>query len=73
MAYGAFEGLPRRTALDKILGDKTFNITINPKYDGYQRGLASMVYKSIDKKSASLAEKMLPVAVLKVRLFLTNN
>ena len=31
--------------------DKAFNIAKNPKYDGYQRGLASMVYKFFDKKS----------------------
>ena len=35
----------------KILRDKAFNIAKNPKYDGYQRGLASMVYKFFDKKS----------------------
>ena len=31
-----------------------FKIASNPKYDGYQRGLASMVYKYFDKKSAAL-------------------
>ena len=36
---------------DKVLRDKAFNIAKNPKYDGYQRGLASMVYKFFDKKS----------------------
>ena len=35
----------------KVLRDKAFNIAKNPKYDGYQRGLASMVYKFFDKKS----------------------
>ena len=52
MAYGDFKDLARRTASDKVLRDKAFNIAKNPKYDGYQRGLASMVYK-FDKKSAS--------------------
>ena len=51
MAYGDFKDLPRRTASDKILRDKAFNIAKNPKYDGYQRGLASIVYKFFDKKS----------------------
>ena len=37
--------------LIKFLRDKAFNIAKNPKYDGYQRGLASMVYKCFDKKS----------------------
>ena len=52
MAYGDFKDLARRTASDKILRDKAFNISKNPKYDGYQRGLASMVYNFFDKKSA---------------------
>ena len=51
MAYGDFKDLKRRTASDKILRDKAFNIAKNPKYDGYQRGIASMVYKFFDKKS----------------------
>ena len=57
MAYGDFKDLKRRAASDKILRDKAFNIAKNPKYDGYQRGLASMVYKFFDKKSASLPDK----------------
>ena len=51
MAYGGFKDLAKRTASDKVLRDKAFNIAKNPKYDGYQRGLASMVYKFFDKKS----------------------
>ena len=51
MAYGDFKDLKRRTASDKVLRDKAFNIGKNPKYDEYQRGLASMVYKFFDKKS----------------------
>ena len=51
MAYGDFKDLKRRTFSDKVLRDKAFNIAKNPKYDGYQRGLASMVYKCFDKKS----------------------
>ena len=49
--YGDFKDLARRTASNKILRDKAFNIAKNPKYDGYQRGLASLVYKFFDKKS----------------------
>ena len=52
MAYGDFKDLKRRTFSDKVLRDKAFNIAKNPKYDGHQRGLASMVYKFFDKKSA---------------------
>ena len=51
MADGDFKNLARRTASDKVLRDKAFNIAKNPKYDGYQRGLASIVYKFFDKKS----------------------
>ena len=57
MAYGDFKDLSRRTASDKILRDKAFNIAKNPQYDGYQRGLTSMVYKFFDKKSTSLTDK----------------
>ena len=59
MAYGDFKDLKRRTASDKILRDKAFNIAKNPKYDRYYRGLASMVYKFFDKKStgSSMANK----------------
>ena len=52
MAYEDFKDLARRTTSDKVLRDKAFNIAKNPKYDGYQRGFASMVYKFFDKKSA---------------------
>ena len=57
MAYGDFNDLARRIAFDKVLKDKAFNIAKNPKYDGYQKGLASMVYKCFNKKSASLSDK----------------
>ena len=45
MAYEDFKDLARRTTSDKVLRNKTFNIARNLKYDGYQRALASMVYK----------------------------
>ena len=51
MAYGDFKELKKRIAADKVLRDKAFNIAKNPKYNGYQRGLASMVYKFFDKKT----------------------
>ena len=51
MACGDFKDLKRRTASDKILRDKTFNIAKNPKYDEHQRGLASMVFISFLIKS----------------------
>ena len=53
MAYGDFKDLNRRTTTDKVfkvLRDKAFNIAKNSKYDGFQRGLASMVYNFFNKK-----------------------
>ena len=51
MAYGRSKDLVKGTQSDKVLKDKAFKIASNPSYDGYQRGLASMVYKFFDKKS----------------------
>ena len=52
MAYQDFKDLKRRTQSDKVLKVKAFAIASNPKYDGYQKGLAStMIYKFFDKKS----------------------
>ena len=52
MAYGKSKDLAKRTQSDKVLRDKAFKIASDPKYDDYQRGLASMVYKFFDKKSS---------------------
>ena len=57
MAYGDFENLTRRTASDNILCHKAFDIAKNLKYDGYQRGLASMVYRYFNKKASGGAIK----------------
>ena len=43
MVYGKSKDLTKRTQSDKVLRDKAFKIASDPKYDGYQRGLASMV------------------------------
>ena len=51
MAYGKSKDLIKRTQADKVLKDNAFKIASNPKYNGYQRGLASTVYKFFDKKS----------------------
>ena len=51
MAYGGFKDSAKRTIADKVLWDKAFKIASNQKYNGYQRGLASMVYKFFVKKS----------------------
>ena len=52
-AYADHKDLINRTEADKVLRDKAYDIASNPKCDGYQRGLASMVYKFFDKKSAA--------------------
>ena len=51
MAYGKRKDLVRRTQSDKVLRDQAFTIESDPKYDGCQRGLASMLYKFFDKKT----------------------
>ena len=56
-AYSDSKDLTKRAIADKILKNKAFNIAKDPKYGGYQRGLASMVYKFFDKKSSSLMDK----------------
>ena len=59
MTYGDFKDLAKRTASDKVLRNKAFHIAKNPKYDGCQRGLASIVYKCFDKKSKGSGVAML--------------
>ena len=58
-AYADHKDLINRTEADKFLRDKAYDIASNPKYDGYQRGLASMVYKFFDKKSTGSGFKKL--------------
>ena len=57
MAYGDINDLKRRTASDKVLKDKAFNMAKNPKDDGCQKGLASMAYKFLDKKPEGSGEE----------------
>ena len=57
MPYGDFKDLARRTASEKILRHKAFSIAKNPKYDGYQRGLAPTIYKFFNKKNSEGAVK----------------
>ena len=56
-AYSDGKDLTKRTVADKILKNRAFNIAKDLKYDGYQRGLASMVFKFFDKKSAGSGAK----------------
>ena len=81
MAYGNFKGLPRKTAYDKVLSDKGFNIVKNPKYNLYQCGLVSMIYNCFDKRSLAGAvtharsEKFATQGkfTIKMKLSQTNN
>ena len=54
MAFWDFKEFLRRTASHKVLHDKALSIAKNPKYDGYQLELASIVYKFVDKKHLAL-------------------
>ena len=51
MAYNKFKDLEKRTQSDIVLKKNAFKITSNPKYNSYERGLASMVYKFFDIKT----------------------
>ena len=59
-AYNDFKDIKNRTAADKILRDKAYEIAKYPKYYGSQRGLASMAYKCFDKKTAGSGVKSIP-------------
>ena len=58
-AYADHKDLINRTKSDKVLRDKAYDIASNSEYDGYQKGLASMVYKFFDKKSLGSGVKKL--------------
>ena len=60
VAYSGSKDLTKRTVADKILKTKAFDIAKDPKYDGYQRGLASMVYKNFDSKVSGSGAKLIP-------------
>ena len=53
MTYGDFKDFKKRTIADKVLRDKAFKIASDQKYDGCQKGLASMVHKFFNKKTSS--------------------
>ena len=59
MVYQDFKDLAKGTASDKILRDKALKIAKNLKCNGYQRGLAFMVYNFFDKKSSDTSVAML--------------
>ena len=64
MTHCKYNDLAKRTESGKVLRDKAFKIASNPKYDGYERGLASMVYKFFDKKSKGSGIKFISINYL---------
>ena len=70
MVYGDFKHLNRRAFADKALCNKAFNIAKDPKHDGYQRALASVVYKFFDNKNTSKKKLAQPIIRKLNRLYL---
>ena len=62
--YSDSKDLTKRTIADKILRNRAFNIAKDPKYDGYQRGLASMVYTFFDKLPQEVVQSKLILNLL---------
>lgn len=67
MVHDGCKDLPRREASDKVLHNKPFPIASNPELDGYQRGLASIVYKNLTKNLKTV------LLIQKQETFLRNN
>ena len=59
-AYSDSKDLTKRTIVDKNLKNRAFDIPKDPKYDGYQRGLASMVYKFFESNVSGSGAKLMP-------------
>ena len=68
MAYGDFKNITRRTASEKILHDKAFSIAKNPKCDGYQRELPSMIYTFSIKCSLCFQINLVLLVLLKMKI-----
>ena len=73
IAYGKSKDLTKRIQSDKVLRDKAFKIASDPKYDVYQRGLASMVYKFFDKKTLLLLGQITKLQMYLVGRLLENS
>ena len=69
MAYGKSKDFAKRTQSGKVLRDKAFKIAGYPKYDGYQRGLAAMVYTFLIR---NLVEVVLPHQIINLRMNFIN-
>ena len=73
MAYGDLKDLAKRTVSDKILRYKAFNIAKNPKFDGYQHGLTSVVYNFFDKTTSGGAATLAWSETLQSETLATRN
>ena len=71
-AYDEFKDFAKRTQSDNILRDKTFAIASNTKYDGYQKGLASMAYRFFDKNLLEVVLKMKFYKINNLQMHLTD-
>ena len=71
MAYGDFKDLAKRTVAEKVLRDKAYKIASDQKYDGYPRGLASMVYKFFNK-TLTVVVLLIIIMIKKIYNQLTN-
>ena len=56
-AYAKYKDVENRLISDQKLRNNAYDIASNPRYDGYQRGLASKVCKFFDSKVAPLDKK----------------
>ena len=78
MAYGKSSDLAKRTQSDKVLSYKVFKIASDPKYDDYQRGFVSMVYKFFDKSLVEVVPmlcleiNLLQNQIIKVKMYFIN-
>ena len=63
-AYAKYKDVENRLISDQKIRNNAYDIASNPKYDGYQRGLASLVYKFFDSKVAPLDKKLCQVKVI---------
>ena len=68
-AYAKYKDVENRLISDQKLRNSAYDIACNPKYDGYQRGLASKVYKFFDSKVAPLDKKTMPCKGIKIIKF----
>ena len=73
MAYGDFKDLTKATASEKILRDRAFSIAKISKYDGYQKGIASMLQNIFDKKNSGGAATLADKSAVTIKICLIKN